>query len=633
MANLNIIQDWFTSKEVNNIMRIDAVKVSSDTGKYCKRNFRKYVVLLNTWFYMCSQYVTQRGMYTLKELILRDGLINAINMCANLASEIIRSDFTLSDLGQLYFIMTDDPKVTLQLLRYPKRFSPIGADKLAEEAIKTFLYVNSRSKGVPSVIDAYNGQVLKRFVPYPAAVVGEVRRIVHRMLSFWDLDPTNDPITYGKFSNGATAEGCKTKFEKYREFCRTHANFKGILYPLPRYGGTTDTNMPLDFVKVVAVPKSYKTPRIIAEVSAVTQFGMQGIRYCAERSVEIFFKRNYGERLIAFDDQSLNQEKSWLGSVNHKLCTIDLSAASDSISDSLAEQVLPPEWYRVIREWNPEFIQVNGKKVKRYIFLTSGSGDTFCLESIIFWAIAEAATTYAALFCDTELEHPQVFGDDIICDSNAYDTIVDYLTKLGFTVNLEKSYSGEHNYRESCGAEWWCGLDTATKYFPRKAFEEDSPEFLEGLISLQHRIFSYPDAEMWLTNYIRSFATTFIKEGDRMTGSPVGSEDTDLWEEYPSFKVMNPPVKKGTEPPAGNRRERHYSLLSKPWSEKAFNKAFLDYYGRPRVPLDDEVCEMIRYVEFLQRGVEVDEYGIPIHTPSIEDDLLNREVVWAPVIR
>lgn len=643
-----ILSDLFSKAEVNRIMALDASLVSSDVKGYCKANTDKYVVVLNTWLYMCAQYIPRRAVAGLQSEILRQGLLPVIDACSQLASDIISSDFTLQDLGLYGFMMNDDPRITLQLLRYPKRFSPSKADKLADECLKDFIRLNARMKGTPVRINP-QGKVLARTIEYPVWLLAGVRDYVSQLLHLDISD--DDPIDLGRFSSGVSAEGCKTMFEKYREFARVAPGYKdNLLYPLPRYGNEDQGFVPpVDYVKVVAVPKSYKAVRLIAEVPVYIQYGQQGIR---RRAIQSLATSPYAD-LIVLDDQTVNQEWSRLGSIYGTYCTTDLTAASDSIADHLARQVLPKSWYNVIQAWNPNNMRVRGKDIERNIFLTSGSGDTFVMESIIFLAIALYATeTVERLTPKSEqrgrkkIKKPRVYGDDLICDTRVYDTLADFLRLLGFTVNESKSFN-DGGYRESCGSEWWCGLDTATKFYSRKAFSEDQPDelpvYAASAIALQHRIYEFDMAEQWLSNHIK---TLFIKQGwgtlrTPVTSSRVGEDCTDLWADFPFYHIGYPPFdrKEGAEgwlidhPEV--RREYHSEFGVRRHIDETIDdpthgwlRRFQEYYGRPFVPQDRRLCEMFRYVDFLQHGTPVDEFGIPIHRQDVMEDLLIPASEW-----
>lgn len=645
-----ILPDLFSKKEEAEITLKDArlMALPKDLERYCEQNKDKYHVLLNTWMYMCSQYIGARELNSLMSMIRMKGLIPVISECSSLASDIISSDFTLSDLKGYGFLCSEDPRITLQLLRYPKRFSPIGATAIRERGLKAFESLNFALRGQPSVITA-DGRVLERSITYPKFLIDRVRYWCASCLAFKSIQ-NDDPLTMGQFSNGVSANGSRTLYEKYREWAKLTPGYKdNVLYPLHRYGNYDVGEVPdIDYVKAVAVPKSYKTPRIIAEVSAKCQYHQQGIRRRALDCINQCWAHNF----ITLDDQTINQEWSRLGAIYGIFATIDLSAASDSISEHLARQVLPADWYEQISAHNPPYIKIGDKKVKRNIFLTSGSGNTFVLESIIFEAIAMTATEYTSIYLGLpvgstthegegdSIACPRVYGDDIICDTRCYGTLVDFLRMLGFSVNDDKSFA-TGQYRESCGAEWYCGLDTATRYFPRKAFDEDTDEYLEGLISLQHRLYEHELCEQWLTNHIKKlFRSRYKKE---LTSSYPGTECTDLWADYPFFYEVDPPydhrdpvVAKQTAQwltDHGIKREAHTTLKRKTLSKKAFEKAFLDKYHFPYTWLDRQVVEMFRYVDFLQHGTPVDEYGIPVHRQDVSDDLLDSISVWTTLRR
>lgn len=626
-----VLSDIFTKKDVMSIAALDAPKVASNTARYVKMNTDRYYTLLNTWLYMCSTYVSARNIDGLAAYIRREGLLPVIADCSDLASKIIESDFSLTDLGQLGFLFNESPRITLQMLRYPKRFSPAAADKLRKESLNKFLQLNRRLKGEPSMID-WGGKVIEYTMHYPQFLIDDVKATIAEILHYDLLD--EDPLNYGSFSNGVTADGCRTMLEKYRAFQRhTYGYHDNIMYPFVNAPSVVEPD--LDYVKVVSVPKNYKTTRLIAEVSAFTQYHMQGIRnraaYCLEHSPY--------SMCADFTDQEWSQELSRLGSIRGTYATIDLSSASDSISRHLAKQVLPPDWYNVIEKWNPPYLLVDGKKVKSNIFLTSGSGETFAMETIIFLAIAIVGTRHAQKWLRYDniasgerqwketLFSPRVYGDDIICDTKAYDTIVDFLDMLNFTVNEDKSFS-TGGYRESCGAEWWCGLDTTTKYYPRRSVDESSVEYLETLTSLQHRIYEFENAERWLTRHINDLF------GHDMTSSYPGTECDDLWGIIPYYYTVNPPYDHSHAPQFGDqRREAHNALVSTPWTKRRLNDAFMKRYDRPLVPSDISLCELIRYVDFLRHGTPLDDYGYPVHRQPVSDDLLIRENRWTTVIR
>lgn len=586
---MSVFKQGISLTELKTIISIDANMVSTNPKKYLEANQSVYSILSNTWLLMCEELAGSVAARTLKNSMLMRGLLATIKDCERIANIAIRTEFSTCDStidSPLRVLLLEDPRQTLQLLRYPKRFSPFEADVVRKEGIAEFLKINNSLKGVPYRIR--DGKVIERTQYYPTWLISSVREYCFYLLGNPTL--TNDEIALeGEFSNGMSGDipGAKVLADKVAAYSCYIPYYKHYTYPI----GTGYIDDPLDFVRVVAVPKSYKAPRIIAEVPAYQQYHMQGIRKLMLKSIA---RSDYSD-LIVMDNQTINQEWSRLGSVYGCYATIDLSAASDSISDHLAKQVLPSNWYQAINRWNPPFLLIDGKKYPRYIFQTSGNGTTFIGESVIFLAVALVATEIVRLYTQEWIADPRVYGDDIICDDRVYDTLVDLLGLLGFKVNLDKSFTGTSRYRESCGAEWFCGLDTATRYFPRAQVDVNTPEGLQSLISLQHRLYEFKMVDDWLVMEIRSLARTKFRID--MTSSCPGTDCDDLWEDFPIFKVINPPFdhSKGSAP-AGIRREGHYALVPK--NPKITN---------PLKALD--ITDMIRYVDFLQNG------------PSYEDPL------------
>lgn len=82
----------------------------------------------------------------------------------------------------------------------------------------------------------------------------------------------------------------------------------------------------------------------------------------------------------------------------------------------------------------------------------------------------------------------RVFGDDILCDFRITQDVIDTLAKLGFTVNSEKSFTGSHAFRESCGVYAWNGEDVTPLRFKVQYFERSlSPKSAASLVDFANR--------------------------------------------------------------------------------------------------------------------------------------------------
>jgi len=199
---------------------------------------------------------------------------------------------------------------------------------------------------------------------------------------------------------------------------------------------------------VVAVPKDFRRVRIISCEPLAMQFMQQG----AWRAI-LTRCRRFGPE---FRDQSRNGNLS-----NHfeKVATIDLSDASDSVSQRIVEQLFPSDWFELLAALRSEYARMpDGTLVEIGAFAPMGSAICFPVESISFWALAHAIQDRVHL-ADTLDGLTSVYGDDIIVPFHLGKDLVDLLTRSGFRPNMHKCCISDSPFRESCGAEWWAGED------------------------------------------------------------------------------------------------------------------------------------------------------------------------------
>lgn len=224
--------------------------------------------------------------------------------------------------------------------------------------------------------------------------------------------------------------------------------------------------------RCVQVPKTAKTNRMIAAEPTANAFAQQSVgRYIRKRL-----------RLIGIDlnDQTINQGLAFEALVR-KLCTIDLSMASDTLSRNLVELVLPPEWYRLLDDLRSKKSYLNGRWYLLEKFSSMGNAFTFELESLIFWAIVESVSDLRYHGSDKVVS---VYGDDIICNQEIADDVVGALRYFGFSINIEKSYFAGSRFFESCGRHYF-DLEDVTPIFQKACVGTD----LFEIISLHNRLY------------------------------------------------------------------------------------------------------------------------------------------------
>lgn len=203
--------------------------------------------------------------------------------------------------------------------------------------------------------------------------------------------------------------------------------------------------------KVTTVPKNSKTDRVIAMEPAGNLLIQKGIG--------TYLKRKLLARGISLYDQSRNQELARIGSTDGSLATIDLKAASDSISIAVCELLLPPMWFDLLMLTRSPCGELGDETITYEKISSMGNGYTFELESLIFWAVCSACLEVSRS-TDRRLS---VYGDDIIVPSSEATFVIQVLGYLGFSTNDKKTFSCGP-FRESCGKHYFSGVDVSPFY-------------------------------------------------------------------------------------------------------------------------------------------------------------------------
>jgi len=290
-----------------------------------------------------------------------------------------------------------------------------------------------------------------------------------------------------------------------------------------------------DPVRVHLVPKSLKTPRIIAIEPTCMQYAQQAIL------TALLLKwrgSDIPRRFITFNDQEPNRFLSAEGSRTGNLATLDLSEASDRVSNQLVRALFSrtPLLAEAIDATRTRRADVPGVGVLRLAkYASMGSALCFPVEAMVFLTVIFTSI-------EKELKRPltvkdiksfdgavRVFGDDIIVPTTYVLSVIRDLEAFGFKVNSDKSFwTGK--FRESCGRESYDGHDVSItrvrRIFPpdrRNAAEDPAfahftdreigswDERVVGLVSLRNQLYfsGYWDTCRWLdeqvTTKIRHF--------------------------------------------------------------------------------------------------------------------------------
>lgn len=240
-------------------------------------------------------------------------------------------------------------------------------------------------------------------------------------------------------------------------------------------------------VKVIAVPKTLETPRIIAIEPSYMQYIQQAIM---EAFVESIDDDPYGSAFVKFvDTQQVNQKLAREGSLTGLLATLDLSEASDRVSNQLVREMLSPHphLFRAVDACRSRSADVPNHGVIRLAkFASMGSALTFPMEALVF-------TTLVFLGIESDVGHPltrkdimsyrgkvKLYGDDIIVPTEHVPSVIRVLESNGLRVNYRKSFS-TGKFRESCGREYYNGSDVSITRI-RSLLPESQTE-MESLVS------------------------------------------------------------------------------------------------------------------------------------------------------
>lgn len=207
--------------------------------------------------------------------------------------------------------------------------------------------------------------------------------------------------------------------------------------------------------RITTVPKNAKTDRVIAIEPLLNMFLQKGIGGVIRRRL-----RRVG---IDLNDQTPNQRLALEGSKTGSFATIDLSAASDSVSYELVRRLLPPDWLSAMELCRSRTgVLPSGEKIYYQKFSSMGNGYTFELESLIFWALISAVQSLLRVEGSTFL----VYGDDLVVPTDWARPVIEVLSYAGFSCNEKKTFV-DGPFRESCGKHYFRGVDV-TPFYVRK---------------------------------------------------------------------------------------------------------------------------------------------------------------------
>lgn len=341
---------------------------------------------------------------------------------------------------------------------------------------------------------------------------GETLSDIDRKIYAGEIKPKHGP--------GATADQLigNQKYDQVMWTTRLEREFNFLEFACASWSQNTELHH-VDFrepgdelpVKVISVPKTLKTPRLIAKEPTCMQYMQQAI---FEAISETFREFDHPWNFICSDSQIPNQELARKGSRDGSLATLDLSEASDRVSNQHVRMLLAhhPSFFDGVDACRSRKADVQGEVIRLAKFASMGSALTFPMEALVFSTIVflgiQRSLGHRLSDRDIKLLYGRVrvYGDDIIVPTEHVHSVKFALEEFGLKVNADKSFwTGK--FRESCGGDYYDGYDVSIcrvrKVFPTN---RSDAEELASTVELRNHLAraGFEDVVKWLDDLIEA---------------------------------------------------------------------------------------------------------------------------------
>nr|QDH86769.1 MAG: RNA-dependent RNA polymerase [Leviviridae sp.] len=411
------------------------------------------------------------------------------------------------------------------------------SDARVKDAIEAFVSCEQDVKVSNRKISSHDWNDFERI---GNLLFGSLFSEIDRKIYYGDLLPKHGP--------GATADRLRAN-AKYRQ-ASWPARLEGVFpfgeYALPNWR-YFDEMSNVDILepgsetpaRVVTVPKTLKAPRVIAIEPTAMQYMQQAI---SRPLVEAIENDKVLTRLIGFRDQIPNQEMARIGSLKGNLATLDLSEASDRVSNQHVRHLVSqfPHLHKGLDATRSRKADIPGHGVKRLAkYASMGSALCFPLEALVFTTLIFLGIERASNSPLTRstfkryLGSVRVYGDDIIVPVHCAESVIDVLESFGIKVNRDKSF-WNGKFRESCGKEYYDGQDVSIVKVRRES--PNSRMRFGGLNSGDNvdRVNSYVDLrnQLYFAGYWRTCERMDVYIRDLITYFPVVAPTSPLVGRY-----------------------------------------------------------------------------------------------------
>lgn len=328
-----------------------------------------------------------------------------------------------------------------------------------------------------------------------------------------------------KHGSGSTADGIRgnAKYRLNYWTDRLEEVFHASEFLYPTYSSYLES--PPNFlepgseipVKVITVPKTLTTPRIIAMEPVAVQYAQQGLLEIFQEGHRRF---DNARSFICSDSQEPNRELARIGSKDGSFATLDLSEASDRVTNQQVRRLVRrwPWLAKALDATRSRKADVPGYGVIRLAkFASMGSAVCFPVEAMVFATIVflgieqtlnRRLTTKDVVSLRGRV---RIYGDDIIVPVDMARSVVNALASFGMRVNVGKSFwTGK--FRESCGGEYYDGFDVSyVKVRQRFPSQLKHVTEIQSTVALRNLLFDrgFDETVAWIDEILEGVLPVF----------------------------------------------------------------------------------------------------------------------------